>query len=219
MDNYRKSLLLMRTAIGAVGILLPLTLILIDRVALKGGILARGSLSAYYHSGARDVFVGTLFAIAIFLITYKVFEHHWDNRVSTVAGIAALGVALFPTARPADSDLPLTGLQERLGESLVRGLHFTFTLTFILSIAAICILFGRQATGPWKRFHWGCVVVIAIAIVFVIGTNAVGRFDDYSMLLGEWAAVWAFGASWLVKGALSMPPVQAAVAKLGVAPA
>lgn len=37
--------------------------------------LPRGSLSAYYHSGIRDLFVGSLCVTAVFLITYKMFEH------------------------------------------------------------------------------------------------------------------------------------------------
>lgn len=76
------------------------------------------SISASYHTNARDVFVGFLFVIGILLIAYKGHEHkvtgkdeaslwntirkiwakHEEDWVATLGGIAAMAAAVCPTA-------------------------------------------------------------------------------------------------------------------------
>jgi hypothetical protein len=210
---YIRSYLVMRTVIGFVGILLPFAAVLIDYFVLSGDVLPRDSVSAYYHSGVRDIFVGSLCVIALFLITYKVFEHNLDNTLSLIAGVAALGVAVFPSWRPAGT--PLTPLQDLLGEQLVATIHFVCAAVFIGSLAIISYYFGERegkrgqqrdghrATLPptfWRRFHKSCALIIALAVVFIAVTKWTGWFDDYSVLIGEAVAALSFGASWLMKG-------------------
>jgi hypothetical protein len=52
----------------------------------------------------------------------------------------------------------------------------------------------------WKRFHWGCAAVIGLALVFMGVTEISRWFSHYSLIIGETAAVFAFGLSWLMKG-------------------
>jgi hypothetical protein len=52
----------------------------------------------------------------------------------------------------------------------------------------------------WRRFHWACAAAIILAVVFVAVTKLLGWFEDYSLIIGEAAAVFAFGLSWLMKG-------------------
>ena len=102
MENEasRKSLLVysyleLRTAIGLLGIGLPVI------VALGGALIFRvglqSSLSSYYHTGMRDVLVGTLFVIGFFLLSYKGYDRA-DNLTGNLACVFAVGLALFPTA-------------------------------------------------------------------------------------------------------------------------
>ncbi|WP_432838953.1 hypothetical protein [Dactylosporangium sp. CA-092794] len=206
---YLRSYLLMRAVIGFVGLALPVLLVLGD-VALEGGKLL-GSLSEYFYTGMRDVFVGALCVTGLFLLTYKVFERHLDNLLSTVAGVAALGVALFHTDRPKGSTIPLTPLQERLGEAPVAAVHYTCAAVFIVSLGVISLYFGlsegkrTELTGRlsptfWRRFHFTCAAGIGVAVVFIAITELSGRFDDYSLIIGETLAILSFGASWLMKG-------------------
>lgn len=67
---YARSYLLIRLVVGGIGILLPTLLFVLDGLVLKGGLSVRGSLSAYYHSGARDLFVAGLCVTGFLLITY-----------------------------------------------------------------------------------------------------------------------------------------------------
>jgi len=213
-----RSYLLMRLLIGAMGVLLPLVLLVGDAWMSDATVSARGSLSAYYHSGMRDVFVMTLAMVGIFLITYKVFEFDLDNAASCLSGLSALGVALFPTGIPSGVNSPETSLQERLGADTVARFHYGFAAAFILSLALLSICFGiregkrsdrpsmpwrKSATGPLIRkwIHWACAATIVGAIVFILVTKAFCVFEDYSLLIGEVVALVAFGFSWFYKGA------------------
>jgi hypothetical protein len=204
--RYLRSYQMMRTAIGGIGLALPIVLLLGDALFLDGGVLPRGSLSAYYHSGMRDVFVGALCATAIFLITYKVVESSLDNTLSTIGGVAALGVAVFPTGRPGDAPIGPTPLQEALGEPLVAAIHFGSAALFILSLAAISYYFGvREGSRPeprvrWRAVHWACAAVIVLTVLGILLSQATGVLDEFSLLVGEVVAVFAFGISWLLKG-------------------
>ena len=62
------------------------------------------SVSAYYYTGAVGVFVGALFALSLFLFSYRGYKGVIADRiVGGVGGLAALVVALFPTAAPGRS--------------------------------------------------------------------------------------------------------------------
>ena len=65
--RYVRSYLVMRVFVGALGIALPFMLVLSDGLAFDGDPFPHGSLSAYYYSGARELFVGALSAIGVFL--------------------------------------------------------------------------------------------------------------------------------------------------------
>jgi hypothetical protein len=207
---YMRSYLLMRTLVGALALALPVVLVVGDRYGFaRKPAYGRGSLSIYYYAGMRDVFVGGLCATAVFLITYKVIEKNLDNTLSILAGFGALGVALFSTARPSKS-FPLTRLQERLGETAVEVVHYTSAIVFIASLGLICIFFGiregkrtpRTDKRPptfWRLYHFGCAAVMVLASIFAVVCGRIGHPTN-SLLIAETACVWAFGASWLMKG-------------------
>ena len=138
-----RSYLLLRVVVGLIGMMLPVLLILGDIFVLNGSLTARGSLSAYYHSGVRDIFVGTLVTGGVFLVTYKLFRRSLDNTLSVIAGLAAVVVAMFPTGLPGEAGrAALTPLQIRFGEGTVEFIHFGGAFVFIGSLAIMSILFG-----------------------------------------------------------------------------
>jgi hypothetical protein len=214
---YLRSFLFLRLLIGANGTLLPFTLILVSHPVLGDEPFVRGSLSAYYYSGVRDLFVGSLCATALFLIAYKVVERNLDNTMSTVAGLAAIGVALFPTGRPEGTSLALTPLQNLLGEKTVQGIHFGCAFAFIGALAAISYFFGlREGNRPrrrpgytalpprfWRTFHWSCAGLIVASVAFLAVTKLAGGMH-HAMLYTEIVSTLAFGASWAAKG-LELP--------------
>ncbi len=95
-DPLVRSYLFLRKGIGIIGVALPFVLI-IGAIILDHHLELSYSLSAYYYSVMGSVFVGSLWAIGIFLICYQ--YDHLDNIVSNIAGICVIGVSLFPTTR------------------------------------------------------------------------------------------------------------------------
>jgi hypothetical protein len=207
--RYVRSYLIMRVVVGALGVLLPLLLVLIGRW-LDGEPWFRDSLSAYYYSGVRELFVGVLSAIGVFLFTYKVTDHSLDNTLTFVAAAAVVLVVLFPTG-PSSHVAEPTPLQEELGVSRVQTIHFAAALLFIVSLAVISFFYGvregrrpaREGKRPpvfWRWYHWVCALFILGALAGV-GLDMLTEWGpSESVLIGEWVAVWAFGASWLMKG-------------------
>jgi len=209
---YVRSYLWMRVAVGLLGIALPFVLVLIDKAAFHGDPFPRGSLSVYYYSGMRDEFVGILAATGIFLITYKVAERNLDNTLSLLAGLSAIVITLFPTGKPPYAHVPLTPLQKLLSESSTKWVHFIASGVFLVALAVITFFFGvREGSRPprpgmkrsptfWRWFHWTCTGVMGLALLWIVITLSVG-WPPRALLIGECVSAWAFGVSWLWKGA------------------
>jgi hypothetical protein len=98
-----------RTAIGVLGVLLPILLIVSSLVQQQQ---IRNSISAYYHTSARDWFVGTLWVLGVFLFFYRyrplnvsaprsqsesIRTGAADAWLGKIAGVSAVLVALLPT--------------------------------------------------------------------------------------------------------------------------
>lgn len=204
---YVRSYLWLRLGIGLLGLALPIELWLFDSFLSRHWQL-QGSISGYYYTGARESFVGTLSAIAVFLVAHKVAEGNLDNLVTIVAGIFAGLVALCPTDRPS-SDIGLSPLQSRFGEDVIKVIHYTAAILFLACLGGMCWLFGNvEGRRPpkegkrsplfWRRFHHGCAVTIAVGLVLCLAS----LLADWPRLFWpEALCVWAFGISWTMKGA------------------
>jgi len=217
---YARSYLLTRMVIGGIGVLLPTLLFMTDGLFLRGALSVRGSLSAYYHTSARDLFVAALCITGVMLLTYMAGQAStWDFWLSSTAGLAVLGVAFLPTKRPnLGATAPLCGpdpiavppgctqLQQALGETTVATIHYISAGIFIMSLAAICFLFAHreqihtERTGR-ARLHRICGVLILAAVAWV-GLGRAINVDIFSftpLYVGEVVSVYAFGLSWFVK--------------------
>jgi hypothetical protein len=215
---YARSYLIHRLAVGLLGVLLPLVLI-VSELWISGDVALRGSLSAYYHTTARDVFVASLAVVGVLLITY-LSAQTWtkDFWLSLVGGVAVLLVAFFPTMRPGLSETdPLcgttptpagcTGLQQVLGETNAAVVHFVAAAVFVVSLAILCFVFARR-----EQRHAGHLGVARIlracgwVMIAAMAWIAAGFAFDLSigpitsLYGGEVVAFLAFGIAWLTKG-------------------
>jgi hypothetical protein len=189
----------MRVGVGILGIALPLLLVFVDKIAFHGNPFPRGSLSVYYYSGMREEFVGILSATGIFLITYKVAELNLDNSASLLAGVSAILIPLFPAGRPPYAHVPLTPLQQLIGETATKWVHFAASGVFLVSLALITFFFGvregkrRPRAGTrspafWRWFpldlhlHHGSRA--SLDRDHVVGRLAAAGFADRRMGLG-----------------------------------
>ena len=64
-----------------------------------------GSLSGFYYTHMRNLFVGAMCAVGVFLAAYRGHDR-WDDRFTNLAGLAAIFIALFPTMPPYYSKSP-----------------------------------------------------------------------------------------------------------------
>jgi len=189
----------LRKAVGIIGLALPFVLVF-GKILLDGPGL-QASMSAYYYTGMRDVFVGSMCAIAIFMISYHGYERK-DDIAGDLACLFALGLALFPAA-------PETGATPR--QEIIGALHHVFAAGFFLTLAYFSLaLFRKTAARPTRRklqrnvvyTYCGYIILACIALVmlsaFLPVDSALRRLNPVFWL--EAIAVVAFGVSWFTKG-------------------
>ena len=156
------------------------------------------SVSASYHSNARDWFVGMLFVVGAFLWAYNGHSTR-ESIASKVASIAAICVALFPTA--------CTGCSSDLASTI----HGIAAIMLFLILAYFCFGPFRENTKgkPGKKgsrskiyFGCGCVIVGSILTGLIAKlTISAATLDATSIIYWvEAIALSAFGVAWIVAG-------------------
>ena len=200
-DTLVISYLTLRRAVGIIGVALPFTLVLGKWLFQGWGI--QSSISAYYYTGMRDVFVGSLCAIGVFLLSYRGYEPT-DDLAGNLACAFVVGVALAPTAPESGATL----LQVWTGYA-----HLLFASAFFLTLAYFSLVLFRK-TNPAKRMTdrkvqrnavysaCGYTILVCVGLIVVdtvfLRRAALQSLDPVFWL--ESIAVIAFGVSWLTKG-------------------
>jgi hypothetical protein len=212
-DDVVRAYYRMRRAVGWLGLSLPVILV-------TGGLLGQGameaSISDYYHTLMRDAFVGVLTAIGLFLITYPghdpgAGEHVSDDIITTIAGLAAFGVAYFPNETPMNANLLGSITQQALGYRAAAAAHYVSAVLFLSALAAMCLRkFARTARPLRRRVYRACgwvivamtALVMAASWVRLLGPEGPRRLvqEGTVILWFEAVAIWAFALAWLVKG-------------------
>ncbi len=190
------SYLALRRAIGVLGVSLPV-LVAVGCVVIGTCAGVQPSISDYYATEMRDVFVGVLFAIAWFLFSYRGYERK-DDIAGDVACVLAMAVALFPTS----SAIPAVRAVHSASAALLFSVFAYFSLALFTKSAA-----GVPPTPEKKKRNRvyracgyvmiACIVLVAVYAAFLQGT-AVSRLRPVFWL--ETFALWAFGISWVTKG-------------------
>jgi hypothetical protein len=187
--------------VGVIAVTLPFVLIIGNR--LLSGDELESSISAYYHTRMGGVFVGALCALAVFFLSYNYKPlpgFNLDNKLSTLAAIAALGVAFFPTTSDASATTQ--------SDQVVGRVHLTFAgLLFALLAVFALFLFPRSGgakTASKKQrniVYRTCGVIIVVAMAMVPVSNWLDPPEWlHAFFWLETICVVAFGISWLVKG-------------------
>ena len=196
------SYLMLRKAVGCLGMALPFVLAIGGGLIFKTGL--QETVSDYYYTGMGDVFVGTLCAMGVFLFSYKGYGKK-DDLAGNIAAVCVIGTALFPTT-PVDP----TALASTVGK-----LHVLFATLYFATLAYFSLfLFTKsdpsQSPTPRKlqrnRVYRICGYLIvwalvAIALLAVLPDSITAAFADLDPVFWlESVAVIAFGVSWFVKG-------------------
>lgn len=199
-DSPVLSYLGLRKAIGIIGIALPCVLVFGKILLEESGI--QSSISSYYYTVMRDVFVGSLCAIAVFLMSYRYDRQ--DDIAGDLACAFALGVALFPTT-------PEVGATS--GDKIIGALHLIFAASLFSILAFFCLVLFRKtdpSRTPTARKQQRNVVYAAcgytiIACIVLIVVVSFMPDDSFVQELNpvfwlETLAIVAFGISWFTKG-------------------
>ncbi|GAB4530975.1 MAG: DUF998 domain-containing protein [Anaerolineales bacterium] len=194
------SYMTLRKAIGILGIAMPFIVALGAMLIFHTGL--QSSISGYYHTGMRDVFVGILFSLGVFLLSYRGYGRE-DDLAGNLACIFAIGIALFPTT-PEDRALDVIGY-----------VHLGFAAAFFLTLTYFSLVLFTK-TNPVKpptrrklqrnRVYRVCgyIMLACIALLMVYHmlpadtVTALKRFSPVFWL--EALAILAFGFSWFTKG-------------------
>jgi hypothetical protein len=231
-SSYVISYLNLRRTVGWIAILLPFSLL--AGVIVLGSAVP-GSVSGYYYSPMRNVLVAALCVLGVFLISYNGYDR-LDSAITNVAGVAAIGVAFFPTSSPS------------FRPAWVGHVHPIFAGVALTSQALMALLFtrtGSDAGRGWKqdlrrmglallfrysvpqgpqrarkmirnRIYSGCAWAILVGVVLALAQNfwpASVQQVAHWLYWFETLAIMSFGFSWLVKGGafLADKPAVAAV--------
>lgn len=191
----------LRKIIGVLGTAYPFILALGALIFFATGI--QNSISSYYHTGMQDVFVGILFVIGFFLLSYKGYDLA-DDIAGYVGGISAVGAALFPASSGDAAHAVLIG-----------RIHLVFAALFFLALIYFS-LFLFTKTDPKgepsrKKLHrnkiyktCGYIMIICLVLIIILHflpkeiRSPLKAYHPEFWL--ETIAVVAFGCSWLIKG-------------------
>lgn len=193
--------LAIRQLVGLLGFALPTLLYVYARFGTVDRM--QPSISEFYYTAMGDVMVGCLVAIGTFLLTYRGYATRpegvllGDRAASVLAGLGAIGTALFPTAgtsvralcygppinRCVESGIegldlgPVTGWGA-LPDGLQNALHFGSAALFLGMLAYFCLVLfpiGPRAKGQaaqvrtYRAFGWTILgTIVLIGIVKLV---------------------------------------------------
>lgn len=199
----------LRKTIGWLGILLPAGIIAGNLIFSKCYKI-QDSISHYYYTVTGNLFVGTLCAVSLFLISYKGYPgDNRDNILTTLAGIFALGIAFFPTNNNSTDSCAILQLPDN---DVRRIIHYVCATIFFVLLAFISFFFFTKSKGvktPKKilrnKIYKTCGILIIFFVVLISLYGIFGRYltglIKYKPIFWlEWGALLSFGTSWLVKG-------------------
>jgi hypothetical protein len=171
------------------------------------------SLSGYYYTPMRNIFVGALWALSVFLIAYNGYDLA-DRMITNVAGVMTILVSLFPTTPP---------VNPALHQVVLGDLHLTFACVAFVLLAVMALRFAKREPTPrglsfWRRAGYAFgftgvgdsgtplweVVVYRVCGFVVLGCVVLlyplAMVNNYFLDVLETIMLVSFGLSWFVKG-------------------
>ena len=193
-----------RKSVGTIGVLLPIALMI--ATITNADIDLKCSISHFYYTDARPIFVGSLMIIGAFLGSYRGYppqKGEWvsDRQLALTAALGAIVTALIPT----DNVMP-NALHCEATRTAFGWIHLISAALFLSVIGGMTFFkFSRSDTHRHIYRLCGGIIFAALGL---IGCIMIFNLDTKPWMPHAWLfwletiAVWAFGVSWLVKGKL-----------------
>jgi hypothetical protein len=158
--------LYLRKTVGWIGTLLPV--VLISGNALFFTTTLPDSMSSYYYTNMRNVFVGSLCALGVFLIAYAGYDE-WDRWITNIAGFGVIGVAFCatkPTVCGAHARTCVAPAVRTLSteQNVVGDIHLVFAAIAFIALGIMALRFAKlppsheprpRGFGGWLRSALG----------------------------------------------------------------
>jgi hypothetical protein len=190
------SYLSLRRIVGTLGVLLPVLLAL-GCFMFGACNELQESISDYYDTIMRNVFVGVLFVIGWFMFAYRGYEQT-DDVAGHLACAFSLGVALFPP---------------NSASRTIQILHYVSAAALFLVLSYFSLyLFTKTsdevAPTPRKlirnKIYQTCGAIMLASIAAIALYHAFLQHTSIAAIKPvfwlESLALWAFGWSWFLKG-------------------
>lgn len=204
------SYLTVRKLIGILGFFLP-AILLIGPFIISACCYIQPSISNYYHTIMRDVFVGYMASLSIFLLSYKGYDIN-DRILTALAGTFGLALALLPTTFKIPV-LPCTIECTTNYPNFIGTIHLIAAGLFLLCLALMSLFqFTKGETSPTPQkvirnnvyrisglIMLGCIAILIL--FFALPTSVSSPLLKFKPVFWlETIAIMAFGVAWLVKG-------------------
>jgi hypothetical protein len=165
------------------------------------GVPFQTSISSYYHTSMRDIFVGSMITLGSFLLFYQGITKK-ENFALNCAGILAAIVALTPTelTKAAGQVKCETFIMRSINEITASYVHGVSAMLFFFAIAYVCIATSKTEINHKYQniynFLGAGMIIFPIASALLLHF-----FKETSSLIYfvELAAVVVFSAYWIVK--------------------
>jgi len=176
--------------IGFVALLIPITL------PLVGGYDGHYSISFFYHVDAtRDLFIGLLWAVGVFLILFQGLSR-WENLTLSAGGVLLILVAMVPTS------------PQQCTRTMFSW-HAAFAVMFFACLFIVAIFFAKRRLDyflwPPLRARFaraydatGCLMIGLPLLAYAVHL-AQGRECGHVIYWIEAAAIVVFSSFWFVK--------------------
>jgi hypothetical protein len=211
------SYLFLRRIVGWIGTLLPIVLLVGN--GLFPGAPRPDSISGYYYTDMRNVFVGALCALGVFLVAYRGYDVA-DDVITDVAGLATIGVAFCPT-KPAvctggTGVCPASSVA-RLSTSLevVGDIHLLLAASALIALGLMALRFAKRGNTPpdlglidrlryglgfgapagdWQRRYRGETSIYRVSGLTVLGCVAAAALSNLlpASVKANWALLFIF---------------------------
>jgi hypothetical protein len=192
------------------------------------------SLSAYYYTHMRGIFTGTFWALGVFLVAYNGHDR-CDQVITTIAGLAAIGIGTFPTAPPTSylaaqagvcgPVTPVAYLSSVRSQTSIGYLHVASLILLMAMLFVMALRFTKTSPDEQarksdqekkqkqrnNRIYRTSAAAIAVGAAGAIVQNFLSvpvKAQTPWLFWFEIVAIFAFGVAWFVKGDALSPPVN-----------
>ncbi len=203
----------LRAIIGLLGISLPLAIMVVTN--LSATVSAEPTISHYYHTAMRDLFVGICVAVGVALCCYTGYNK-LEQFASIVTGMSAALLALFPT-NVFEGSASITECETifyLFNAGFTSKLHYIFAAIFFLGITFFSFQFTRSNKPESQQtaekhirnnvYKASASIILACLIglvaIFALGISGHSAITGYYVVfILEALAILFFSVSWLTK--------------------